>query len=105
MMSDVARLRELLLQQGQAVYLGFYGHVDVARQEIIRQRNLQMSPIIQQLDSQIGEEETDSILCEMLEMSFLAYKKEQQQIQAQMREYQQREPRKKPGVKGSRRQQ
>ena len=76
MNSEIAKLRERLLLEGQAIYLGLHGYGDIARHEIIRQRNQHMSQTIEQLDAQIGTEATDLLLCEVMELAAQTYQNE-----------------------------
>lgn len=76
--SEIAQLRERLLLEGQAIYLGLHGYGGVTKHEIIRQRNQHMNQTIQQLDSHIGAEATDIILSEAMELAAQAYQEEQQ---------------------------
>jgi hypothetical protein len=62
--SEVARLKEQIERECQAMQLGFSGYAAVGRHEIIANRYKALGKYMEQLDALVGEEEATNIVAE-----------------------------------------
>jgi hypothetical protein len=69
MSSEVARLKECLRLEAEAVFQGLYGYAEITKHQIIHQRLERIGMVFAQLKQHMDEEEAASCMLDAMEQA------------------------------------